>query len=94
MIVVELAFGDDDKERLAARPAHRDLLVRLRAEGRLLAAGPWPDDSGALLLFSGDDLDEVRRTMAEDPYYTTPGVRVTALRRWQPVVGEIVARVD
>lgn len=93
MIAVELSFYDD-KERLAARPAHRDRLARLRAEGRLLAAGPWADDSGALLLFSGDDLDEVRRILAEDPYYTTPGVRITALRCWQPVVGTVAAGVD
>lgn len=85
MVVLELAF-DDDPRRLTARPAHRERLKRLHAEGRVLMAGPWQDDSGAMLIFVGED-DEVDRLIADDPYYTTPGVRVTARRRWAPVVG-------
>lgn len=50
-------------------------------------AGPWHDDSGALLLFRTGcaGMDAI---MAADPYYTTPGVTVTALRKWQPIVGD------
>jgi uncharacterized protein YciI len=83
MFVLELAF-DDDPRRLAARPAHRARLARLHAEGKLVMAGPWQDESGALLVFRADEA-EVRDIMADDPYYTTPGVTVTALRRWQPL---------
>jgi uncharacterized protein YciI len=85
MMIVELAFTADS-ERLAARPAHRERLVRLHAEGRLVAAGPWADDSGALLLFTVNrpGLD---RIMAEDPYYRTPGVEVVSVREWAPLVG-------
>ncbi|MFD5318461.1 YciI family protein [Streptomyces sp. NPDC127098] len=85
MLIVELAFGPEP-ERLAARPAHRALLTRLHAEGRLLAAGPFADDSGALLVFPGDR-EEVDRIMAADPYYRSPGVRVVGVREWRPVVG-------
>jgi uncharacterized protein YciI len=81
MIVLELAF-DDDPRRLAARPAHRR---RLAALPQLVMAGPWGDDSGALLVFDADR-SEVDRVMAEDPYYTTAGVRVVALREWRPIV--------
>lgn len=84
MIVLELAF-DDDPRRLAARSAHRQRLADLRASGTLLLAGPWADDAGALLVFDADR-SEVDRVMAEDPYYTTAGVRVVALREWRPVV--------
>ncbi|WP_422773032.1 YciI family protein [Plantactinospora sp. WMMC1484] len=87
MIVVELRFTGDPAARLAARPAHRELLVRLHAEGRLVAAGPWQDDSGALLLFDADEAT-VREALDADPYYQrTPGVSVVALRHWRPVVG-------
>lgn len=85
MIVVELAFSASP-QRLAARTAHRALLERLRAEGRLHAAGPWADDTGALLVFS-QDRDAVRAIMAADPYYSTDGVTVTAIREWHPIVG-------
>ncbi|MEO3819320.1 YciI family protein [Plantactinospora sp. B24E8] len=86
MIVVELRFSSDAAERLAARPAHRDLLARWHAEGFVVAAGPWPDESGALLLFDADEAT-VRQRMTEDPYYRTPGVTVHQVREWHPVVG-------
>jgi hypothetical protein len=87
MMILELAFATPaTPERLAARPAHRERLTRLNAEGRLLAAGPYADDSGALLVFAVDGPEELERIVAEDPYYRTPGVRVAATRVWQPVV--------
>ncbi|GID11080.1 YciI family protein [Actinocatenispora rupis] len=85
MVVVELSFTAEP-ERLAARPAHRALLADLHARGLLAAAGPYSDDSGALLLFTADG-PEVAEIIAADPYYRTPGVTVTAVREWNPVVG-------
>ncbi|MCX5333666.1 YciI family protein [Streptomyces sp. NBC_00140] len=86
MFVVELAFTPAP-ERLAARPAHRAALARLHTEGKLLAAGPWADDAGALLVFALEraELDQV---MDEDPYYRrTPGVEVRSVREWAPIMG-------
>jgi hypothetical protein len=39
-----------------------------------------------MLVFDTDrhGLDEI---LAADPYYTTPGVTVAALREWQPITG-------
>jgi hypothetical protein len=47
-------------------------------------AGPWADDSGALLVFDTDErgLEEI---IAADRYYTTPGVTIRAVRRWDPL---------
>lgn len=84
MITVELAF-DDSPARLAARPAHRQRLTALHADGTLVMAGPWADDSGALLVFAADR-STVDRVLADDPYYATEGVRVAGLREWLPVV--------
>jgi uncharacterized protein len=85
MFAVELVFADDDR-RLAARPAHREYLAGLKADGRLVMAGPWTDDSGALLLFDTDraGVDEI---LATDPYYVTPGVTVAAVHEWRPIIG-------
>jgi uncharacterized protein YciI len=85
MYVLQLAFGDDER-RLAARPAHRERLARLHAQGRLVLAGPWDDDSGALLVFRTDE-DGMRDILAADPYYATPGVTVVSCRDWRPIVG-------
>ncbi|KOG31842.1 YciI family protein [Streptomyces resistomycificus] len=86
MLVVELAFTSAP-ERLAARPAHREALARLHAAGELVVAGPWGDESGALLVFAVDRprLEEVMR---DDPYYRrTPGVEVRSIREWAPILG-------
>jgi uncharacterized protein YciI len=87
MMILELAFTPSP-ERLAARPAHRSLLARHHEEGRLLAAGPWADDSGALLVFDVERA-ELERILAADPYYRTPGVEVAAVREWAPVIGAL-----
>ena len=84
MIVVELAF-DDSPQRLAARPAHRRRLAGLHASGAVVMAGPFADDSGALLVFAGER-SSVDAILDGDPYYATEGVRVVGLREWRPVV--------
>jgi uncharacterized protein len=84
MIVLELAL-DDHPARLEARPAHRARLAKLHERGALVMAGPWEDDSGALLVFTTTK-EELDRVMSEDPYYTTEGVRVVALREWRTIV--------
>ena len=87
MFVVELAFGDDQEARLAARPAHRERLEHLHKEGLVVMAGPFVDQSGALLVFDVPDLDVLDGILAEDPYYTTPGVTVVRREEWSPIVG-------
>jgi uncharacterized protein YciI len=84
MYAVHLDFSDDPA-RLALRPAHRERLAGLASDGKLLAAGPWSDDAGALLVFVVDDRDELDAIMAADPYYTAPGVTVASVREWNPV---------
>jgi uncharacterized protein len=86
MFVVELSF-DDNPARLEIRPEHRKRLADLRERGVLRTAGPFADDSGALLIFDVDSADEVDRLMAEDPYYRAPGVTITSKRRWTPIIG-------
>jgi uncharacterized protein YciI len=83
MYAVELTFSDDPA-RLELRPAHRERLGALAAEGRLLAAGPWSDETGALLVFLVDDREALDVLMAADPYYTAPGVTST-VHEWNPV---------
>ncbi|MER7794389.1 YciI family protein [Streptomyces sp. NPDC097640] len=85
MLIVELAFTATS-ERLAARPAHRVLLQRLHEEGLLVTAGPWADDTGALLVFD-TERGKLDRLLETDPYYRTPGVEVLGVREWAPVVG-------
>jgi len=84
MYAVQLAFSDDPA-RFEGRPAHRERLAGLATDGRLLAAGPWSDDTGALLVFVVDTREELDAIMAADPYYRTPGVTVASVEEWNPV---------
>jgi len=84
MYAVQLAFSDDTT-RLALRPAHRENLAGLAADGRLLGAGPWSDDSGALLVFVVDSREEIDAILGADPYYSAAGVTVTSVEEWNPV---------
>jgi hypothetical protein len=83
VIVLELAL-EPTPERMSARPAHRARLLRLASEGSLHGAGPWADDSGALLIFTADR-EQVDRIIATDPYYSVPGVRILSIRPWTPI---------
>jgi uncharacterized protein YciI len=90
MWTIELRFRADTEHtaaRLAARPAHRSALDALHANGSLFAAGPFADDSGALLLFDVPDRAALDRLLEADPYFRLPGVDVVGVREWHPVVG-------
>ncbi|EPH39542.1 YciI family protein [Streptomyces aurantiacus] len=91
MWTFELRFSTDNAEhsaaRLAARPAHRASLTALHATGRLHAAGPFTDDSGALLLFDVPDRAALHRLLDADPYFRLPAVEIVSIREWSPVVG-------
>jgi uncharacterized protein len=86
MYAVELTFGAEP-ERLAARPTHRERLQRLHADGQVVLAGPFADDSGALLIFDVADDSELDALLAADPYFETPGVTVVRRQEWTPIVG-------
>ncbi|MEU8253728.1 YciI family protein [Micromonospora inaquosa] len=85
MFILELSFGDEP-DRLAARPAHRERLQALHREGKVVMAGPFPDDSGALLIFDVADAEAFATIVDEDPYYRTPGVTIASQREWSPII--------
>jgi uncharacterized protein len=82
---IELVFDASQEEgRLAVRPAHREYLAGLHADGRLVMAGPWDDDTGALLIFDTDE-DGLKEILDGDPYYRAPGVTIASTRVWAPI---------
>jgi uncharacterized protein YciI len=84
MYAVQLSFYDDDG-RLPLRPQHRERLAHLAADGKLVAGGPWSDESGALLVFAVPNRDELDAILRDDPYYRAPGVTVASVHEWNPV---------
>ena len=88
MIAVITSFTDDPA-RLELRPRHREILGEMHEEGLLVAAGPFADQSGALLLFATDDVAEVKTALARDPYYGAPGVQIVTIQPWAVVAGAV-----
>jgi uncharacterized protein len=86
MMTIVLISFDGNPARLELRPAHRARLAEPHASGSLLAAGPFEDESGALLVFN-TGTDEVRNELETDPYYSAPGVEIREIRTWNPLVG-------
>jgi uncharacterized protein YciI len=80
--VVELAFTKNRQRRMTVRPAHRDYARKLHAMGRLETAGPWADESGALLVYCVADRAELDAILAEDPYNREGVVQIVSVREW------------
>jgi uncharacterized protein YciI len=76
--IVGTDVPDSLQRRLSACPAHLDRLNRLRDEGRLLLAGPFPaidaEDpgsagfTGSLIIAEFEDLAAARAWADADPY--------------------------
>ena len=69
MKIVNYATYIDSQERVAAlRPAHREYMTQLLAEGRLVVGGPLTDGSGALFIYETESLATAEQIVAADPY--------------------------
>lgn len=82
LFALQLKFTDNDR-RLEVRPAHREYLTELHTAGKLHAAGPFTDQSGALLIYDVADEAEVRDILAKDPYTAADVYEIASLQEWQ-----------
>lgn len=80
--LVEIEFGIDEARRAEIKPTHRTYMRELHAQGLLLQAGAYADQSGALLIFEAPDSETVRKALDADVYYTEGVCRETSLREW------------
>ena len=97
VFAVEYGYVDRPDELTRVRPAHRQFLAGLVAEGTLLASGPYdlaPEASlppgrgaGALLLVRAPSLEAARTTLDDDPFYSAGLIESRTFRGWIPVMG-------
>ena len=84
--VVQLRFDVAQTDRrMEVRPAHREYLAALKADGKLVAAGPFTDQTGALLVYDVADEAELRDILAKDPYTPADVYEIATLAEWQPL---------
>jgi hypothetical protein len=84
IFIVQLRFTNNER-RLRVRPQHREYLARLHAAGKLVTAGPWADETGALLVYDVADEAELRQLLADDPYTPEDVYEIAELREWRPL---------
>lgn len=85
--VVNLTYSDNDELRQATRPSHREYLRSLLADGKLHEAGPFADDSGAVIVYNAESREEAEAILAADPFSTTHGIVTSAvINEWNKVL--------
>jgi uncharacterized protein YciI len=78
-------YPDDKVTIQQVRPDHRKYLTGLREQGKLAAAGPFTDDSGALIIYEAESAEEARRLIESDPFHAAGVFASFELRPWNQV---------
>jgi uncharacterized protein YciI len=86
LFALEYTFGEDSRRRLAVRPRHRAYLEELQRRGTVVAAGPFGDDTGALIVYAVEDEEELEGVLAEDPYVTEDVFGRRSVHEWRPFI--------
>jgi uncharacterized protein len=93
LFALEYQFPEDSRQRLTVRPRHRAFLEELSERGQVVAAGPFHDDSGALIIYAVDDQEELELLLAHDPYVQEDVFGTRSVREWRPfIAGDLRAR--
>ncbi|MFI5779809.1 YciI family protein [Nocardia sp. NPDC051570] len=69
------------------RPEHRAWLSDLVAQGVVLTSGPYPDGSGALIVFGAEDAAAMDTLLATDPFARHGLIETVRCVEWLPVLG-------
>lgn len=69
----------------ATRPAHREYLTKLREQGKLAAAGPFDDDSGALIIYEAASTEEAEALIRDDPFHSAGVFARYTIKPWRQV---------
>jgi uncharacterized protein len=82
-IVNYVTYAGSQVKIAALRPAHREYMTQLLAEGRLVAAGPFTDGSGALFIYETESLATAEAIVAADPYQVGGAFTSYRLSPWE-----------
>jgi len=88
IFAVHYTYSDATIEaRDTFRPEHRAWLNGLVDAGSLLTSGPYPDGSGALLLFQVADEATIKELLPQDPFARENLIDAVRAVEWLPVMG-------
>ncbi len=81
-----IEYTRDKAKVQEVRPVHRQYLTNLLQTGRLVAAGPFTDDSGALIIYEAESRDAAENLLRGDPFYQNGIFQQFQLRPWNSVM--------
>jgi uncharacterized protein len=82
-VIVE--YNPDDPKAPVVRPAHREYLTGLSANGKLVISGPFTEGGGALIVLQADSKEEIAALMAADPFVKEGVFQSWVVRPWNPI---------
>jgi len=82
-----IEYTQDKAKIESVRPAHRKYLTTLLQTGRLVAAGPFTDDSGARIVYEAQTMEQASDLLKNDPF-CAGGVFVRwTMKPWKTAFG-------
>ena len=82
---VTIEYGPDKAKIVEFRPAHREYMRGLIAQGKLVIAGPFADDSGGLIVYEVPAEGEVEGIIKADPFFKCGVFQTWKIRQWRIV---------
>ncbi len=76
-------YCEDQDKVSALRPEHRKYASDLMTGGKLVAAGPFTDGSGALFIYEAASLEEAQDLFANDPFTIGGAIVRHDIRPWR-----------
>lgn len=77
---VLLPMKDEEKSK-QYRQEHLDFLEKMRAENRVFLFGRLVDGAGGLIIYQGENSEEIETLARQDPYVTM-GARDFEIHEW------------
>lgn len=90
LYAVRYTYSDNTAARDEHRPAHREFLSGLAADGVVVASGPLADGPAeALLLLEGESGEQIRDLLSLDPFAQQGIIESVEVREWDVVIGSV-----
>jgi hypothetical protein len=86
IFAVIIEYGPDKAKIDEFRPPHREYLRQLIAQGKLVLAGPFTDNSGGLIVYEVPSEDEIEGIIKADPFYKAGVFQTWKIRPWRIVM--------
>lgn len=72
---------EDAEKNKKFREAHLDYLEKLGKEGKIFAKGRFTDETGGLVIYQAESIDEVKAYVDKDPFIVE-GARSYEVHEW------------